>query len=627
MMQMNRRLVAIISLLVLLLSVLPTGVIIRLVEAYDGYPVRNVDTGLNYTTIQEAIDAPETLDGHTILAEVGTYYEHVWINKSISLIGDNVQSTIIDGGGQLSVVKITASNVRVNNLTIRNSGSDYWGFPHGGIMLGSRDNTIKGNIITNGTGGIEASGSWNNVIENNVLLNNSDFGIDLYNSTDNEIGHNTISGCGSGVYFDSGSTRNLVLNNTLLSNGRGIYWNYAPKNIFRNNNLTDNGQGLGFGLALGLADFDQDIDTSNLINGKPVCYLVGQDDILVDPSTFPNGVGYLGIVGSANVTVTDLSVPSNGEGVLLAYTTNSKAQNITASDCYYGIHLENSSRNVIVDCKLSGTYGVWLVYSDENLVCNNTISKAGFGIELYHDVTGNSIKGNNVTSSTFGITSYPCYNNTVTENIVSTCSSGIFLRGSDNTITKNDVSYCTIGIDIGSSLTMVIDNLLTNNDMGIFVQGVDYNVIVGNTLMSNNQGFRIRYCNNNTFYHNDITNNTMQVYVLSAVNRWDNGYPSGGNYWSDYTGADANCDGIGDTPYVIDGNNVDNHPLMKPYAGVLGDINGDRKVNILDIVIVALAFGSQPGDANWNPIADMNKDGKVNILDIVLVAIHFGETG
>jgi parallel beta-helix repeat protein len=77
-------------------------------------------------------------------------------------------------------------------------------------------------------------------------------------------------------------------------------------------------------------------------------------------------------------------------------------------------------------------------------------------------------------------------------------------------------------------------------------------------------------------YHNDFINNTSQVSIIRAgcTHVWDDSYPSGGNSWSDYTSTDIysgpdqdqpGSDGIGDTPYIIDANNKDNYPLIRPW--------------------------------------------------------------
>ena len=104
------------------------------------------------------------------------------------------------------------------------------------------------------------------------------------------------------------------------------------------------------------------------------------------------------------------------------------------------------------------------------------------------------------------------------------------------------------------------------------------NLFVANYIGNNRWGIYLSPIfvpENNTFYNNDFVNNAKQVNLGSRrIQIWDNGYPSGGNYWSNYTGTDTmkgpsqnqtGTDGIGDTPFVIGANNTDMSPLISPF--------------------------------------------------------------
>ena len=163
-----------------------------------------------------------------------------------------------------------------------------------------------------------------------------------------------------------------------------------------------------------------------------------------------------------------------------------------------------------------------------------------------------------------------------------------------------------------------------------------------NNIANNEYGLKLEsdtYAN--AFYHNNLVNNTFRASFIgyNYANSWDHGYPSGGNYWSDYGGVDTcrgsyqnetGSDGIGDMPVILDGNNTDGYPLMTPWTQALtlvSDVNADGKVDMKDVGYVARRFMCVPGDPLWDPMADMNDDEKINMIDIGTVARHFGESG
>jgi parallel beta-helix repeat protein len=129
-----------------------------------------------------------------------------------------------------------------------------------------------------------------------------------------------------------------------------------------------------------------------------------------------------------------------------------------------------------------------------------------------------------------------------------------------------------------SNNNLISENNITNNAIGIEIAYSDNIQVVSNNVVNNRYGVYIGHASANTFYHNNFINNTFQVRVeYGSNNNFDGGYPSGGNYWSDYRGEDlyrgpfqneTGNDGIGDTPYVINENNTDRYPLMGPFGGL-----------------------------------------------------------
>jgi len=101
----------------------------------------------------------------------------------------------------------------------------------------------------------------------------------------------------------------------------------------------------------------------------------------------------------------------------------------------------------------------------------------------------------------------------------------------------------------------------------------ELNWVESNTVSNSKvYGVVLRQTKNNFIFHNNFVNNHHQVDVTDAdTNTWYDGYPSGGNYWSDYEGTDqfsgisqnvSGCDGLGDEAYGYDINNFDMYPLM-----------------------------------------------------------------
>jgi len=272
------------------------------------------------------------------------------------------------------------------------------------------------------------------------------------------------------------------------------------------------------------------------------------------------------------------------EGIALRSNNNTIAGNIISNN-WYGIHLFESNSNIITGNTVSNNWNVqwgviYILYSNNNIISDNNIisnSKDGIHLEVSNS---NTISDNNIISNDkVGIHLEVSNSNTISGNKITNNYHGICLyKASNNIISENIISNNTFGIEtMDSSNNAILENTVSNAWHAIFIDNSSNNIISENTISSNYlDGIMMNEESiNNIFYHNNFINNTYQAYD-DGNNTWDNGYPSCGNYWSDYTGIDnysgpnqdlLGSDGVGDTPYDISGDsNQDRYPLMESYG-------------------------------------------------------------
>ena len=204
-------------------------------------PVHNLDTGINYTTIQEAIDADETLNGHTIFVEEGTYYEHVVVYKSLSLIGEDRFNTIIDGNFAGCVIEVTADNVNVTGFTVQHCGGGSYDC---GIYASSTGNSISDNIITENICGVLLdSSTFSTLSGNNITWNYR--GVWLIYSYNNTIsGNNITNNEEDGISIAGASRDNTVFGNNIINNDLGVSLWFSGFNYVCRNNISNNNNGV-----------------------------------------------------------------------------------------------------------------------------------------------------------------------------------------------------------------------------------------------------------------------------------------------------------------------------------------------------------------------------------------------
>jgi len=389
--------------------------------------VQNLNTGNTYLTIRQAINAPETLDGHEISVSSGIYYEHVTVSKSLSLIGEDRNTTIIDGNGKGEVVYVTADNVEVRNFTIQN-----------------------------GTIGLWLDHSHNSKIIDNTLQDGS-YGIRLHNSRNSEVTGNLICGYTSFAVEIKASGNSTLRNNSMVENK----YNFGV-----------NGNSL--------SDFVNDIDVSNTVNGKPIHYLTNQRNTTIDGNTFQE-IGYLGLVNSTNIIVKNLNVQNNKQGILFAFTRDSSISNVDAKNNWNGIYVAHSS-NISVrgnNANNNFDYGIKFFNSSRSIASRNNVDNNGWaGIGLFKSPYS-TVDGNEVNFNAYNLHIVYTNNSVITRNNALNKSSGYSIAiyySHNNVIYHNTLVNSLLHIETKNGTRFPPKNSWDNGIEGnywSFYRGVD----------------------------------------------------------------------------------------------------------------------------------------------------------
>lgn len=166
----------------------------------------------NYTHIQDAVD--DASDGDTVFVFNGTYYEHLLIDRAITLLGENAAYTIVDGFGGGCVVSISAA-VRMCGFTIQHGekGIENYGLLYDSVFI------VEGNVIRNNVVGIAIGGSQGHVIRGNSIIFN-EIGVNLFSTRGCDFHENNFQSNGVDAYFEFLHFPPVLLRNSWKHN----YW-------------------------------------------------------------------------------------------------------------------------------------------------------------------------------------------------------------------------------------------------------------------------------------------------------------------------------------------------------------------------------------------------------------------
>jgi parallel beta-helix repeat protein len=280
--------------------------------------------------------------------------------------------------------------------------------------------------------------------------------------------------------------------------------------------------------------------SENLIINKTINLTSESNDAIIDG----NKEGTAVLITADWVNLTGFTIMNGGSeendaGIKITSNHTNISNNIIRDCDAQGVYLEQASNNTLWNNTFTNIVNTSTIFlwnsSNSNIIKKNTINHCGCAIAIGNGSSNNSLSDNNIDNNTYGIYLWvnTTHNNSISKNVITntTCDGLLIEEAVDNKI---------------------FENWFENNDVGINI-------------------FAVNSTAKNTIYHNNFINNT-EHFLDESNQSWDNGYPSGGNYWDDYDGSDdfsgnnqnlTGSDGIGDFPYFeLDNITIDGYPLV-----------------------------------------------------------------
>lgn len=472
-------------------------------------------------------------------------------NRSVYYLVNDSDRFIGPSSGAGTVYCFNCSNITINSINLTNSvygillentsssrieGSNLSGNQVGLGIFASRDNFVNGNeILYNEQDGLLVMASERNSIGRNNVTKNKKNGIVFRSSSSSEISFNLVAeNVDAGIKLN-GSRLNSLISNRLEDNGAGILLDFSGGNTLDDNRMENHLCNFNV-TGQNLADFDNNIPSSNLLNEKPLYYLVNVSDIALNSTSRAGSVfGF----NCSNLTLENLTIADNYLGIYLRHTSDSKVTGNRLINNIYGLYLFGCENNSLEsNLAIRNELGYYLRFSDKNILFRNRASSStGSGISLQGS-SRNILKENIMEDNRYGldinrendidisnrVNGHSVYllanewDRVIDDNVL---AGAVYCFNCTNiTIRAQNLSAAFRAISLfNTSGSLIEDNYLSNNWEGIYLENSSENAIKENRMVQNSHsGINLSLSDSNHLEGNVAEFNQHGISLLDSKN-------------------------------------------------------------------------------------------------------------